>query len=748
MSNFAEGSIIQWVSVPENNDIPGSEIHLKVTQERILHFIDEDVVVIQLEGGLPFLRAKLEIADALNEGTAVKSITDPYAKCANPDNAFLNKHRHVRDRAWNIIKDIVDEKPDIYLPQKRGRLINEVVEDHKSTKAEVYKFLIRYWVSGEQLNGLLPFYDRCGAPGKSRIITSEEQSKQIESGIIPAKRGRPNKLSKINQDYKGLNVTEDIVEIFKLSIKLYYDKQQKLDLRATYDEMNRKFFNLGKRIEKGVEVKIMAPSHELPTFGQFRYWYEKLQDYDKSSRKRLGENRYNLELRAITGDSTKSAFGPGSLYMIDATIADIYLVSLLCAYRVIGRPVVYFVKDVFSRMIVGFYVGLESPSWTAAMMAIANVTKDKVELCAEYGIEIEEHEWPCHHLCEKFVGDGGELLSINSDALVERLKIPVANCSPYRGDLKAIVERQFGIANNEVVKWMPGAVHDHEVERRNNPLDAIMNIHEFIRAIIIMILEHNQCKWLDYYRLDRDQMADDVDPIPIKLWNWGIISRSGALREKTQDVVKLALMPRAKAVITERGIRFKRMYYSCDSALREQWFARARGKGRWEVEVSYDTRKADVIYLLNKDGGFEPCKLVDADARFKGASLEEVEDFFERQDIKYRLHETTGLQSAARRHGMLDAEIKKAKARKKEAVHPGTSNSKRKKEIPENREVEKQQARAKEAFDLRIPVQRSTKPGTVHKLPVEHKDGNKNQTSDQQKKGLLDMLVKMEEKNK
>lgn len=50
--------------------------------------------------------------------------------------------------------------------------------------------------------------------------------------------------------------------------------------------------------------------------------------------------------------------GPGSRYEIDATIADIYLVSDSDRACIVGRPTIYFVVDVFSRMVVGFILVL------------------------------------------------------------------------------------------------------------------------------------------------------------------------------------------------------------------------------------------------------------------------------------------------------------------------------------------------------------------------------------------------------
>ncbi|MBW4573588.1 MAG: hypothetical protein KME31_38255 [Tolypothrix carrinoi HA7290-LM1] len=48
---------------------------------------------------------------------------------------------------------------------------------------------------------------------------------------------------------------------------------------------------------------------------------------------------------------------------------------------IIGRPTLYLVIDVFSRLIVGFIVTLEPPSWLGAMLALENATADKVFFC-------------------------------------------------------------------------------------------------------------------------------------------------------------------------------------------------------------------------------------------------------------------------------------------------------------------------------------------------------------------------------
>lgn len=74
-------------------------------------------------------------------------------------------------------------------------------------------------------------------------------------------------------------------------------------------------------------------------------------------RKRMGAKRYDKDMRGLLGTSNAQVIGPGSRYQIDATISDVYLVSRLDPSLIIGRPVVYVVIDVFSRLITGIYIG-------------------------------------------------------------------------------------------------------------------------------------------------------------------------------------------------------------------------------------------------------------------------------------------------------------------------------------------------------------------------------------------------------
>lgn len=643
---------------------------------------------------LPSWRSGAELIAAIESGQAFRRIIDPLASLANPDPAFVQKHWERMARAWEIIKDMVDLEPEIYLEEHRGPLVLEAATKFKVTRKEVYKFLKRYWRGGKIKYALLPAFNLCGAPGADRPLE--------ENAPERPKRGRPPKAQRIDPDYVGVNVTEEHKKIFSIAIDLYFNTKKQFPLKDAYGQMIDNHFNVGCRIEGGVRIPVLPPASQLPTYEQFRYWYQKVRDLTKSIIAREGKKEFELNSRPILGNSTQMAFGPGSIFQIDATIGDIYLVSTLNRNWIIGRPVIYFVVDVFSRMVVGIYVGLEGPSWTGAMMALANATIDKVSFCAQYGVEITPEVWPCRYLPESILGDRGEMIGRDSDVLADSLGIRLANCPPYRADWKGIVEQTFRRANLKSIKWLPGAVRKRMRGERDHRLDATLDLRQFTKIIILTMLRYNLHQWMDDYPLEKDLIAVDVSPLPIELWEWGIRNRAGHLRERSPDIVRLNLMPHDTATVTPQGIKYKGMHYTTERALQEQWFVRARSEGTWRVPISYDPRVPAAIYLRAGNGGeFDACSLVPGDGRFADAMLEDVIDYFELQNARGKLHEGVELQADAALRAQIAATEAEAVRLKEDAGPQRQSNSQRVMGIGSNRAEEKERNRQDEAFDLR-----------------------------------------------
>jgi putative transposase len=731
MSEIVCNSVIEWRDEKLNIS----------SVERILWISPDSTTVVVIDIGnmtnWPIVRFLDELESALKEGTAKRLTVDPYSRFFNSSDDYIIKHIKTRDNAWTAIKGIVEEEPNIYDPPHRGRLVRQVCEEQGLHKKVVYDYLRRYWIRGKTINALLPEFYKCGAPGQERI------------SLGTCKRGRRPIVSQADQELIGINVTESDRKRIRTAIKELYLTPQKPSLTYVYQEMKRNYYNQSVTIVDGKYIPIMLPDNEIISFAQFKYWANKeLAAMNNSLERRVGRRKYLLKNRPLLGNATTRAFGPGSIFEIDATVADVYLVSLFDRTRIIGRPVVYTLKDVFSRMVVGVYVGLEGPSWLGAMMAIENTTCDKVSFCAEYGISIDEEDWPCRHLPKTITADRGEMEGKNADNAALSLGIRIDNAPPYRADLKGIIEQHFHIYKGSIGPFIPGAV-DKLLRERGEPdyrLGARLSIKGFTRVIIYSILEHNKSELSDY-PLGKDMTYDQVPPIPLELWNWGIVNCSGKLQERQREIIRLNLMPRIEASITRQGIvvNFGQgpVRYSCEEALRYGWYEQAL-KGRFHMQVAYDPRNVESIYIPEKDGGsYIRCELLDRFERFRGARAEEVQDqlFFERiQSSKRKSGQNQNVAMyATLRHQVMQEEIKLTEAE----LDSTRSAASRTKDIRAARREEKASIREEEAWNLGEDTGRSSRTAAVFPF----KGGSQTIMDTESQDPLLDMIKKQAERS-
>ncbi|MBW4419913.1 MAG: DDE-type integrase/transposase/recombinase [Myxacorys californica WJT36-NPBG1] len=691
--------LIEWKNSSDNSLI-----------ERVL-WIDEGYVIafvfdINARLGFPQTRRVSEILEALSEGSAIKLPNDPWVRIVREADLTDREKEH-RAKAWEIISSLVAQEPEIYYRDFRGSSVKQVVENYNIGRHEdkliektVYKYLRRFWQRGKTENALIPDYVNSSGKGKNK-------------GCGEKKRGRPKKHNQDPDIREGVNVTEKDRKIFRIAVAKYYNTPKRNSLISAYEQMIKEYYREEIRYDQnGVMKSILKPIYERPTLSQFRYWYqlEHQVDVAKTITSRKGAKKFALEHRAITGTSRMETIGPGSRYQIDATIADVYLVSKYNRTWIIGRPVIYVVIDVFSRMVVGAYVGLEGPSWVGAMMALVNAATDKVRFCKEYGIEITEEDWLCHHLPDAILGDRGELLGMPIEKnFIPNLHVRIENAAAYRADWKGLVERYFSIIHGHVKPFLPGYV-DVDFRQRgahDYRLDSRLDIEQFTEIIIRIILFYNNHHHLNTYERDEAMIADDVLCTPVELWKWGIANRSGRLKTFSEDIVKLNLMPTEKAAITAKGIKLKgkEMYYICDRAIKEQWFERARSgflsASEKSLTVTYDVRNPNFIYLPSSDGrSFEKCFLTGSSERYANKNFYDIEYMIAYEKLQNQKNQGKELQEKVDLVAHIEDVVTRAETMTGNVLDNNLTDRQRISGIRDNRSSEKTERWAVEGFEL------------------------------------------------
>jgi putative transposase len=663
-------------------------------------------------------------------------------KLTMSEESLCDTAKAIRKRAWEAIEPLVTGKKAFLLfdPRFCGNSIATQALEANIDRRSFYRFLLRYFAYGMTENALLPDYPNCGAPGSKRTgkppatPEGEDQSTPaiaLESATgdvpnqatsnptdkpanpeatpepVPKRIGRP--YSAATRSEGGVvvefNTQPEHKKIFQRAIDLYWGEANG-SLRGVYDSMVKRLFTCGVTVEDGVKSAVPMHPSNVPTYRMFQYWYEKEERSLELLKAKLGPLNFKQSYRAMHGRGREDVIGPGTRYQIDATLADVYLVHTINRQLIIGRPVVYLVVDTFSTMIVGFYIGLEGPSWNCARLALRNAFRPKPAICGMYGLNITEEDWPCHHVCAKLGADRQELLTNAAELLRRNFRIECEIASAYRPDMK-FVETRFHLINLESdIHFLPGAVTDRAKEwgKRDYRLDATLDLIQFGNILLRAIIHYNKYHDIKQHRItSRELIKTSFPATPINFWNYGRSIGLGSLNEANPNLVLAHLCPTGKASITARGISFQNRYYETESALAANRFDFVRAEGQEAIDVQHDDEWTNEIWIPNKrTGTYETARLRDIDASFRNIRLQEANDIHAMNNVV----PATLVDSERKAKASMDAAVENilALARAaKDATPTDLSNSARLRGIGANRAAAAAEERERDAQHAYAP---------------------------------------------
>ena len=573
------------------------------TKFRLLSEIPSGYIWINIDekSALPESIDRLSL-NVLIEEESCTLTQDPYENLRLANEPSDSSRAIKRDNNYTLISSIILD-PNHYEASARGSLINNVLSQNKTTKQTLYRLLRNFWQRGQIPNALLPLHTNKRKDGRERQVKK--------------KLGRP----RIHSDGEGMIITDEIAKLFNLVINRHLLNQHKHTIGYAYRRFQSIYLSKNPQIRKT----------EMPTIWQFKYHYDTNFNTLEKLRSRTNNKIFSKDIRPLHSTVNTHILGPGSKYEIDATIADIYLLSDSDRASIVGRPIIYLVADVFSRMVAGFYIGFENPSYVTSVQAIKTAVCDKTDICKKFGIDISPEDWPCIGLPESILADRGELLGSQIETLEKSFSVRIENTPAYRGDLKGIVERYFNTiqANFKPYTVGLGVVQGLKEVRRGGHdyrIDATLTIKDFTKIILNSILMHNNHHLLASYDREAD-MPPDMPLVPIEIWNWGLQNRTGQLRAVDADSIYIALLPRKKATISNLGIKLFGVYYTCSEIVQNGWLHRKGTINRpKDLEVAYDLIDASKIYIFYEDNSLNYWvgTLADRSREFVGCSWWEV----------------------------------------------------------------------------------------------------------------------------
>ena len=255
--------------------------------------------------------------------------------------------------------------------------------------------------------------------------------------------------------------------------------------------------------------------------------------------------------------------------------------------------------------------------------------------------------------------------------------------------------------------------------------------------VYINIVLHHNSHIIEKYPVEKEMIEDEIPPIPILLWNWGIKNKKGRLRIVDRDVFRLNILPRGKASVSTAGIKFRGLSYSSDKAISEQWFVKPKARS---INIVYDPRNVNKIYIPHDNGlGYEECYLLEICYQYKNCLLEEID--FNREllsELKEK-HLRDQNQIDINLEMDIDKIIKEAKMEKSKELDLGESKNKQLKGIKINRMIEKEMNRETEAFIIGEEKSDVNKVKEIIKFPPKDLEDEK---SDSSSKRVMDMIKK------
>ncbi|CAH9055561.1 Transposon Tn7 transposition protein TnsB [Pseudoalteromonas sp. CIP111854] len=521
-------------------------------------------------------------------------------------------HLSIRDENYQLIEGIVNNNGFLFDYATKSRvptLANFAREKGKDRKT-IARLLNTYWRNGQDKNALLPAYQNSGGAGKQRQITNQ-----------PSGAGKTTRTLAIKRS-KTFIVTDSDKENIRKALKKHHLKPHGKNLVETRKELLRTYYS-----DEVKRAEALNESPYVPSYKQIRSWKNKLFSKDEITKKSTNERDYLLNKRGLLGSAKDKWPVPGSCYEIDATVADVHIVSSFGKQYVLGRPTIYTLVDRASAMIVGLNVSLYHASWRAARQALANAFLPKSSYCKEFDIDIQDSDWPPAHISLRLMCDNGEMIGLEPQKLV----VPLTELQlspPYRPDFKAMVERRFGLLNNEVIHDLLGTTRGGKVVRgdRNPKKDATYTLKEFTTLLIEAVLELNRSIYKSLATTGPLLIEKNLSPTPLNFWKVHVAEHKHALKLADSSDVISRLYPPAKASMTRDGIEYNGMYYSCERVIRDSLASEARTNGRWQLDARINENTTNYIYVrFDKNEDFTKCNLLPKSNMLKDRPMQESE---------------------------------------------------------------------------------------------------------------------------
>jgi len=446
--------------------------------------------------------------------------------------------KHRRRLVMTILKEFGSSRESESLRKRIATLWREVGETtsppHPTT---VWRWTQRFLASGKDIRSLVTGYHRSGNTKRRYPEVVETKVREaIDAEFLSMERG----------------TYQDTLDLAIVKIR---------------EENNLRLENNQLPLPKLEYVRQMA--RQIPAF-------------DREAA-RYGRQAAERKFRAVLGKTIADA--ALARVEIDHTRLDIFVVDDE-TFLPLGRPWLTVCIDARTRVILGFHLGFDPPSYSTVARALKHAIMPKLDLSATY--PAVKGTWDAYGVMDGIVVDNGpEFHSESLEAACYSLGIDVQYCPRKQPWYKGIVERALGTMNRGVAHGIPGTTFSNILEKADydaasRATVALRTLREVIHVWVV-----------DYYHQRPHKGLGDT---PAHAWKLETSGMDIRLPVKPQEL-DAVLGNIATRRLTHRGIEINSLFYNSADA---KHISLKLGMDL-SVTIRYDEENLGHIYLLDPD---------------------------------------------------------------------------------------------------------------------------------------------------
>jgi putative transposase len=289
--------------------------------------------------------------------------------------------------------------------------------------------------------------------------------------------------------------------------------------------------------------------------------------------------------------------GPLDVVQIDHTIVDLIVVDEVTRTP-IGRPILTLAIDIHTRVVTGFYLGLDHPSILRAGVCVAQSVFEKGTWLAERGIDLP---WPVSGLPRAVhVDNAGEFHSSAFTRALEDFGVEVI----YR----PIARPHFGGHIERLIGTTMGAVHVLRGTTFSSVKDRAAYSSEGRATMTLRELE----RWLALEILGKyhHRVHSALSRPPIAVWSELAVSNSPRMPQDRTEFLA-GLLPYEMRLPRRDGFHLFNIRYWSDALVK------LLGRHEQKLMVRYDPRDLSRVWIRRPDGRH-------VEARYKNLGREPI----------------------------------------------------------------------------------------------------------------------------